>query len=262
MADTITRIYDSEDRARRAAAEAQKRVAPAQVTIVTPSDGEPAAAKLTATGMSEKSAQRFAEAVERGHSVVAVTPSDGSTADVNAALDSIDSVDAPTAAAPDRQQTERRMTDRNTDRHAAPLSSLFGWTVLLDDPTPLSRKFGWRVLLNDPTPLSSKIGWRTLSSNQRGKAELSNDPAPLSRLLGWPLLLNNATPVSDRFGWRALKDDPTPASSKFGWPTLSDGPESRTSLVNDPAPLSSLFGLPVLLRDRPCLLYTSPSPRD
>ena len=262
MPVTVTRLYDSEEKARQAEAALQPHVAPGQATVVAPGDDD-AEAKLAATGMSAASAKVYAEAAKRGRSVVSVAPHFGKAANVEQVLDDAGPVDTHVSDVPDTVTSRWLRSGAPTgdtpkgaprapavDDPAAPVSSRFGWPVLSDDPTPASKRFGWRVLLDDPAPLSRLLGWRTLSAKQEASASLSNDPAPLSRRLGWQLLLNDPTPASDRFGWRTLKDDPAPASSKFGWRVLSDSQSPRTSLLDDPAPLSRLLGLPVLLQDR------------
>jgi len=262
MPITITRIYDTEDKARQAEAELRQHPPVGQVTVVTPSDGAAAEAKLAANGLSAASAKVYAEAVNRDRSVVSVAPGFGRAAAVAQVLDSIGPVDTHIADVPETV-TSRRVRSAtpagntgtataraSTGNDPAPLSSRFGWPLLSDDPTPASNKFGWRVLLNNPAPLSSLLGLPTLSANQDANASLSDDPAPLSNRAGWRLLLNNPAPVSDRFGWRTLKDDPTPLSSWLGWRTLSENQSPSTSLIDNPAPLSTLFGLPVLLREQ------------
>jgi len=264
MPVTVTRIYESEQKAKQAAAELESHISSGQVTVVTPGAGPDAEAKLAANGMSAASAKVYAEAVSRGRSVVTVAPSFGRAAAVTRVLDEAGPVDTHVIDVPDPATTGwlRGGTPKGEagkaaarapviDDPAAPVSARFGWPILSDDPAPASTKFGWRVLLDDPAPLSSWLGWRTLTKNQGARAALSDDPAPLSKRLGWQLLLNDPTPASDRFRWPTLKDDPAPASSKFGWRTLSESQSPRTSLLDDPAPLSRLLGLRVLLQDRP-----------
>ncbi|MFL5286000.1 MAG: hypothetical protein ACJ8AW_34740 [Rhodopila sp.] len=264
MPVTVTRIYESEEKAHEAKAALNQQASPNQIVVVTPKEGESAESKLAATGMSAASAKVYAEAVSRGRSVVSVAPYFGRAAAVTKALDDVGPVDTHVSDVPDtvtsrwlRSGAPTGDRNKSTTRApviydpAAPVSSRFGWPLLSDDPAPASRKFGWRTLLDNPAPLSSWLGWRTLSANQGTRASLSDDPAPLSRRFGWRLLLDDPTPASDRFGWRILKNDPAPASSRFGWRTLSDRQSPRTSLIDDPAPLSRLLGLPVLLRERP-----------
>ncbi|MBS0644067.1 MAG: hypothetical protein JSS43_29745 [Proteobacteria bacterium] len=248
----VTRLYDSEDKARQVESELAPHTLSGQVTVVTQADGDSARQALAANGMSNASAKAYAEAVSQGRSAVSVAPSFGYAGRVTRIMDAAGPVDTHIVDVPDEDlgRSGSASATARVEDPAAPVSARFGWPVLLDDPAPASRKFGWRVLLDDPAPLSRLLGWRTLSANQDARASLSPDPAPLSRRLGWRLLLNDPTPVSDRFGWRVLKDDPTPASTKFGWRTLSENQQPRTSLLHDPAPLSRLLGLPVLLRSR------------
>ena len=259
----VTRIYDTEDKARQAEAGLKPQTVVGQVTVVTPRDGDSAEAKLAANGMSAGSAKVYVEAVKRDRYVVSVEPTFGRAAAVTQVLDSIGPVDThisdvpetvaiwrmPRGAPADDTGTATAGAPRAGDQ-AAPLSSLFGWPLLFNDPTPASAKFGWRVLLDNPTPLSSRLGLRTLLASQGPRATLSSDPAPFSNRLGLRLLLKDPAIASYRFGWPTLKTDPAPLSSWLRWPTLLKNQSPRTSLLGNPAPLSTLLGLPVLLREQ------------
>jgi hypothetical protein len=254
MPVTISRIYDSPEKAETAASELKKySFAPEHINVVTPGshDAEATVSALTKGGISSARAKVYAEAVERGKSVVTVLPTFGKAAKAAEILDTFGPVETHITDVPDsveRGPTAPRGSAGSTDA-AAPLSSATGWKVLSHDPTPLSSKFGWRVLLDNPTPLSSWLGWRTLSDNQTSRSSLSSDPAPLSNMLGWKLLSDNPAPLSSQAGWRILSDDPAPLSKKFGWRVLSDDQTAKASLSDNPTPLSSMFGLPVLSED-------------
>jgi hypothetical protein len=251
MPVTVSRIYDSPEKAETAASELKKySFAPEHINVVTPNGHDSGAAEsaLTKGGISPARAKVYAEAVSGGKSVVTVLPSFGNAAKAAEILDTFGPVETHITDVPDtveRGPKAPRGSSSSTDP-AAPLSSATGWKVLSDDPTPLSTKFGWRVLLDNPTPLSSWLGWRTLSDNQTSRTSLSSDPAPLSNMLGWKLLTDNPAPLSSRAGWRIISDDPAPLSRKFGWRVLSDNQTAKASLSHDPTPLSSLLGLPVL----------------
>jgi hypothetical protein len=256
MPVTVTRIYDSQEKAQKAADELKKFTTASQVHVVNPGGQDAASLEgtLAATGMSAGSARLYAEAVGRGRSVVTVAPMFGSAGRATEVLDSAGPVDTHITDVPDTAERRPRAQAGATGSvtvadPAAPLSSKFGWEVLSDKPTPLSTKFGWRLLSDDPTPLSSKLGWRLLSENQKSRASLIRDPAPLSTKFGWQVLSNDPTPLSRKFGWRVLSDDPTPLSTKFGWRLLSENQKPRASLIRDPAPLSRWLGLPVLLNE-------------
>jgi hypothetical protein len=263
MPVTITRIYDSPEKAQKAADELKKFTPESQVHVVNPSGQEAASLEvaLTATGMSAGSAKVYAEAVGRGRSVVTVAPMFGSAARATEVLDSADPVDTHISDVPDTADRRPRRTTSwfggtGGDSAiiadvAAPLSAKLGWHVLSpDNPTPLSEKAGWKVLSpNNPTPLSDKLGWKVLSDNQDAKASLVHEPAPLSKRFGWAVLASDPTPVSRKFGWRVLADAPAPLSRKLGWRVLADNQKARASLINDPAPLSRLLGLRVLLNE-------------
>jgi hypothetical protein len=255
MPVTVTRIYDSPEKAQKAADELKKFTSESQIHVVNPG-GQNTEATLAATGMSVGSAKAYAEAVDRGRSVVTVAPMFGSAGRATEVLDSVGPVDTHITDVPDTVERRPRLRAGGTGSAtvadpAAPRSSKFGWEVrATDNPTPLSDKAGWKVLApNNPTPLSDKLGWRVLSDNQDGKASLVHDPAPLSRKLGWRLLSRDATPASNKFGWKVLTHDPAPLSRKLGWRVLSDNQDAKASLIHDPAPLSRWLGLPVLLNE-------------
>jgi hypothetical protein len=251
MPVTVSRIYDSPEKAETAASELKKySFAPEHINVVTPNghDAEGTVSALTKGGISSARAKVYAEAVSGGKSVVTVLPTFGKAAKAAEILDTFGPVETHITDVPDtveRGPKAPRGSASSTDS-AAPLSSAAGWKVLSDDPTPLSSKFGWRVLLDNPTPLSSWLGWRTLSDNQTSRTALSHDPAPLSNLLGWKLLSDNPAPLSSRAGWRIISDEPAPLSKKFGWRVLSENQTAKASISHNPTPLSSLLGLPVL----------------
>jgi hypothetical protein len=248
MPVTVSRIYDTPEKAETAANELKKySFSPEHINVVTPNDNDPEAA-LAKGGISNARAKVYAEAVGRGESVVTVLPTFGKAAKAAEILDSFGPVETHISDVPDSVERggKARPASASGPAGATPLSSAAGWKVLSHDPTPLSSKFGWRVLLNDPTPLSSRFGWRLLSDSQTGRSSLSNDPAPLSNLLGWKLLSSNPAPLSSQAGWRILSDDPAPLSRKFGWRVLSENQKPGASLSDNPTPLSSALGLPVL----------------
>jgi hypothetical protein len=251
MPVTVSRIYDTSEKAETAANELKKYSFSAEnINVVTPNDNNPEAA-LTRGGISHERAKVYAEAVSRGESVVTVLPTFGKAAKAAEILDSFGPVETHISDVPDSVERGRTAGPRATGSSdpATPLSSATGWKVLSHDPTPLSSKFGWKVLLKNPAPLSSWLGWRVLSDNQVGRASLSSDPAPLSSMFGWKLLSGNSAPLSAAAGWRILSDDPAPLSRKFGWRLLSDNHKPSASLSHDPTPLSSTLGLPVLSKN-------------
>jgi hypothetical protein len=258
MPVTVTRLYDSPEKALKAADELKTFTAESQIHVVNPSGQDAASveAMLFAAGMSAGSAKAYAEAVGRGRSVVTVAPMFGSAGRTAEVLDGAGPVDTHITDVPDTAERRPRRTASATgsstvEDPAAPLSSNFGWDVLSPhNPTPLSDKAGWKVLSpNNPTPLSRWLGWKVLSDRQDAKSSLMHDPAPLSRRFGWSVLSSDPTPVSSKFGWRVLSDDPAPLSRKLGWRVLSEDQKARASLIHDPAPLSRWLGLPVLLNE-------------
>jgi hypothetical protein len=251
MPVTVSRIYDSPEKAETAASELKKySFAPEHINVVTPNghDTEATVSALTKGGISPSRAKVYAEAVSGGKSVVTVLPTFGTAGKAAEILDTYGPVETHITDVPDHADGGSRAargSSSSTDS-AAPLSSAAGWKVLSDDPTPVSSKFGWRVLLDNPTPLSSWLGWRVLSDTQTSRTTLSSDPAPLSNLLGWKLLSDNPAPLSSRAGWRILSDEPAPLSKKFGWRVLSEDQTAKASISRNPTPLSSALGLPVL----------------
>ncbi len=252
MPVTVSRIYDSKEKAESVAAELKTySFSSDHVHVVSP--GGDTEAALTAAGVSSARAKAYAETVGRGNSVVIVIPTFGKAGKAAEILDSYGPIETHISDVPDT--VERAPRTKSTSGptgsdSAAPLSSAFGWKTLDDNPTPLSSKFGWRVLLDNPTPLSSWLGWKTLSSNQTSSTTLSSNPAPLSNLFGWKLLSGNPAPLSSWAGWRIISDDPAPLSRKFGWRVLSDDQTAKASLSDNPTPLSSALGLPVLSKDQ------------
>jgi hypothetical protein len=204
--------------------------------------GELAVETITALGFVPAHAAVYAEAVNKGKTLVAVKPPFGGA---RLAMEIMDGFSPIAASLPEVEAPEPAVGFSFNTASPTPLSDAFGWKVLLDDPTPLSTYMGWSVLKREtgpsrtlaairkqsdnPTPLSSQLGLKVLIDN----------PAPLSTKFGWKLLWDKATPLSDRFGWKLLWDKPTPLSDKFGWKLL----------LNNPTPLSSWLGLPVLRKD-------------
>jgi hypothetical protein len=251
MPVTVSRIYDSPEKADSVAAELKNySFSPEHVHVIKP--GGDAEAALTSAGVSSARAKAYAESLGRGNSVVTVVPTFGKAGKAAEILDSFGPVDTHISDVPDTPERGSRSKSTNgsaASDNAAPLSSTLGWKTLEHNPTPLSSKFGWRVLLHNPTPLSSLLGWRVLSDNQTSRSSLSSDPAPLSNALGWKLLSDDPAPLSSRAGWRIISDDPAPLSRKFGWRVLSDNQGPKASLSDNPTPLSSTLGLPVLSKD-------------
>src|SRR5690349_11183560 len=95
MPVTVTRIYDSPEKARKAADELKKFTSESQIHVVNPSGQNAASLEvaLTATGISAGSAKAYAEAVGRGRSVVTVAPSFGSAGRATEVLDAAGPVD-------------------------------------------------------------------------------------------------------------------------------------------------------------------------
>src|SRR4051794_9987 len=100
MPVTVTRLYDSPEKAQKAADELKKFTSESQVHVVNPG-GQNAEATLAGTGMSSGSAKVYAEAVGRGRSVVTVAPMFGSAARATEVLDAAEPVDTHITDVPD-----------------------------------------------------------------------------------------------------------------------------------------------------------------
>ena len=227
MATTVVRVYETEQQAAEAVRKLEEAGFASDILLhVTPAAGD---ADARAVALEQPRLRDFvAEQVARERSVVAVRPLFGQGKRVTWILDQAGPI-AVAAPAPEAAATR-------TSSRAAPLSDLFGWPVLTQNPTPLSDKFGWRVLSKTAAPLSDKFGWRTHAQKTHFMtSKLSNNPAPFSSSLGMGLLSGKAAPLSD----------------KFGWATRSEKTHFMTSeLSNEPTPLSSRLGLPVLTGKR------------
>jgi hypothetical protein len=225
MPQPLARVYGSQATASAVVTQLNERgLSGDAVALITGATADPVGS-ITAAGVPASHAKIYADAVGRGEAVVLVCPPFGYGKAATEVLDShhsitVDLPAAPAAAAPTAKTAVKW-------DGATPLSSWFGWSVLLDNPAPLSSWLGWSVLKSEP-PSSSTI---------EGVRKQSSDPGPLSRMLGWPLLTTTpaplseklgleikspkAAPLSEKLGWRVLLSDPTPLSTRLGWPLLS-----------------------------------------
>ena len=280
MAQTIARIYGSQNNANAAAKELQDRGfsadsvhvigQPSQAATETATDtsADATLASIQQTGIPSEHASVYADQIRQGKVLVAVYPPFGFAYTATSILDSHDPVPVdlpPVAFVPSYNKARgsiaantRGSIDASTWDSAAPLSSTLGLRVLSDDPAPLSNYFKWRTIKPEPAtsatldkirkqsddaaPLSAKIGMRVLS----------DDPTPLSTKVGMAVLLDNPTPLSSKAGWRVLSDKAAPLSEKLGWRTLLDNPAPLSTklgwrlLLDNPTPLSSWLGWSVL----------------
>ena len=263
MSLSIARMYRSQDEADAVAKELRQNGfnpevihAGAQPAAMAPASegqaGDPVRDAIRQAGVARKPAEIFAEHVRRGEALVILEPLFGAGRAATSILDSHDPVEI---------DLPEEVFETVRPDPAAPLSSWFGWRVLLNDPTPLSNYLKQPVLKSepassatldrirreseDPAPLSAKIKMPLLSDNpaplssKAGWRLLLEKAAPLSERAGWRVLLDTAAPLSKRMGRRVLLDDPAPLSNKFGWRLLSD----------NPAPLSSWLGLRTLSKE-------------
>jgi len=216
-------MYATEQQAREAVGKLREDGFPKDtILLVTPSAGavtvDNLKAAITAGFMVGKDASVYAEAVERGRSLVVVRPAFGFGQAALAILDSCGPVDTHLIKTPELAVT----SDRGT-----PLSSFFQWRVLRpNEPAPFSDFLGLPLLSSKPACPSDTIG------------KLSGPMIDSS--FGFRLLSNKAAPFSSLLGLQTLMDQPVDWESSYGLPLQS----------LNPTPLSSWLGLPLLIGRR------------
>jgi hypothetical protein len=234
MTNPIARLYETEQQARDAVSRLREEGFSADsIFLVAPGSGGEGGvfadlSAAIATGrVLGRSANLFAERVQRGRSLVVIEAPFGHGQRATEIMDSQGPVD-----------TDVRLVSEPVPSRAAPLSTAWGWPVLS---------------YNKPAPFSDFLGFQTLS---RGRSILSRIFGELASphfafFSMFPMLTRSGAPM---FAKGALSHRPAPLSSMFGLPLLSTGPAPLSSaaglplLSSRPAPLSSMFGLPVLSR--------------
>ncbi|MGD0103169.1 MAG: hypothetical protein ABSC06_03935 [Rhodopila sp.] len=250
----VTRIF-STDADATAAVSDLTAVGFRDVRTIDKSGSDVTAASLVAQGVSEDRASTYADSVNEGGTLVIVSAPLGAGQTAKDILERRRPNDAgEPVAAYETASPAAAATKTTTPTSAKPAAGDVDWS----SAAPLSSKFGWPVLLDDPAPLSKWLNWRTLSDAptkkplSHGLPFLSDDPTPLSSKLGWKVLSDDPTPLSTRSGRKVLSDDPTPLSNRIGKNVLSDDPTPLSSrlgwkvLLSNPTPLSSWLNLSVL----------------
>jgi len=183
-------------------------------------------------------AKVYAEGIESGRSLVAVSAPFGYGLLATRVLDSFGPVDTGI------QLPERRSLAWD---EAAPLSSALQLrTVLRNRPAPFSSVVGLPTTASGLSALASLFGGLASSDFALfGRSALSENPAPLSSMFGLRTISKRTGPLVSRFGLPLLSQNPAPMSSKLGLSLLTEGP-----LRSHAAPLSAVLGLPVISRGR------------
>jgi len=240
MPITVTRLYGTPETADSAVKELKRqRFSGSDIHVVRPpapgaEDGVVSA--IVEAGISKSRAEKYAESVKKGNTLVIVYPPFGNAALAEEVVDHFSPVMSDVPA---------RDFDDSYDFD--------------DDATPFSRALGWKVLSHDPAPFSSALGWATLANPKSktypaafGKVTLSHNPAPFSSLFGLPLLSHKAAPFSGLFGLRTLIAKAAPFSEKLGLKTLASKKHMTGDirLSSNPAPLSHTLKLLVLTKDQ------------
>jgi len=205
--------------------------------VRAPEAGADPVPAIMEAGISKSRAQRYAESLSKGGTLVVVYPPFG-----NAAL-------------------AEEVLDRFDPLLSGPPDNEYDWGHdFEDDATPFSRMLGWKVLLrNSPAPFSDALGFATLKKpgakeypqSSPGKL-LGGSAAPLSKMFGLKVLSSNPAPLSSATGMKPLSSNPAPFSKLLGLKTLSSKQlvTGDVKLAHDAAPLSHTLGLPVLTKNQ------------
>lgn len=188
MSQTISRMYDSVERA-NAAADALRnhyfiRFTDVHVTsrdTVAGGSAEGIVAALLKVYILKAHARVYADVIQRGGALVTVHAAFGSAVTAVQTLDEFGPIDSGVAV------TEDRATPWDD---AAPCSSAFGLPVLLSDTASFSRF--WNV------PALSKKGATT--SSALGLPEVSDSRSPFTGTFGGRLISANGTFMSSMLG--------------------------------------------------------------
>ncbi len=239
MPIAVTRVYESQQTADSALKELKRqRFSTSDIHVVRPpaagAEGEVVTA-IVECGISKYRAEKYAEAVKKGGTLVIVHPPFGNAAIAEEVLDHFSPIDTG-------------IPPRDFD-------DAFDFQ---DDATPFSRALGWRVLSHNPAPLSSALGWATLTNTKSatypstfGLATLSHNPTPFSSMFGLRVLSRKAAPLSQALGIPTLISKAAPFSEKLGLKLFTSKKHvtGDIKLSSNPAPLSHALNLPVLKKD-------------
>jgi hypothetical protein len=186
MSQTISRMYDSPERAAGAVA-ALKDEDYSDVHMVagaTESSIDSIVASIMKGNVLKSDAKVYAKGVNRGGSLVTVHAPFGAAAKAMRVLDRFDPIDSGIT------ETEDRMMAWD---EAAPMSSILQMPVLIDHAAPFSAFWNLPSLVSSSCSLSSLFGMPLLTksdsrSSSFGLPLLSRNPAPLSSMLHIPTL--------------------------------------------------------------------------
>jgi hypothetical protein len=240
MANSVVRIYDTEEKARDAVGKLVEDGYPQDsIYLVTPSVGgeEGGAPGADAFASAVKAGQLmgdfadvYADRVRRGRSLVVVPAAFGYARRAAEIMEECGPVDTDielpqdpydwNVGTPFSSAVCLPVLQRN---RPAPLSGLIGVTPIVHGTTTFgtlaSSKFFpssfFGLLINKAAPLSSTFGLKLLT--QRKGVRTSS--------FGLPILSRSAAPLSSMFGMPTLSRNPTPLSSLFRFATLV--PEAR-----------------------------------
>jgi hypothetical protein len=237
MPVTLIRMYASREVAENAWKELRRhRFSSSDVHVVhPPAEGADPVPELIEAGVGRHRAERFAERLRQGGSLLVVHPPFGTAEQAEQVLDYFEPV---ATGVPDR--------DYDMDGDYS------------DDATPFSRALGWKVLLrNSPSPFSDTIGWNTLSKTSSPTypasipvKQLGGSAAPLSGMVGLPTLTRDAAPMFAGSEVSRLSAKAAPFSGMLMMKTLLSAQTFLvgTKLMDNPAPFSDALRLPVLTK--------------
>ncbi|MEO1724097.1 MAG: hypothetical protein AAFR84_17055 [Pseudomonadota bacterium] len=212
MTTIITRVYDSEKKAKSAAAAAGEKIGEGAVEVVK--DAAAFRGAVAKGGASGDAAASMAATIPEGGAMVVARAPWGAAARATAALNAAGpvSTEAPKVYVADFAE--------GTAGSIIPGNKKF----LSSDPDHSKKK--------DPTPFSTLLGMSTLSDRKPKDVLMKGD----TQIMPWK-------PLSDwKLGAPLITEDTAVFSKNFGWETLKDKPATQPLLERDKTPLSSAFG--------------------
>jgi hypothetical protein len=208
MPVTVTRLYSTKEAADKAWNEMRRqRFSASDVALIPPpADGADPVPAIIEAGIGKPRAERFAERLRQGDTLLVVRPLFGSAEVAEQVLDDF----GPVATSISDRDDGADMDDE-------------------DDATPFSRWLGWKVLSrNNPSPLSDAIGWSTLTKPHAKTypatipvKQLGGSAAPLSKLFGLPVLTRQSTALFAGHDVTRLSAKAAPFSSLLNLPVLT-----------------------------------------
>ena len=261
MSTIITRMYETYGDALSAVNDLKKnRIEDGDIELFSKAPNEEAVpsesaaadggmvAAITKIGVPASDAQAFAALVSQNHSLVVVQAPMGIAKKATTILDR----NSPMAGAVNRKEYYRSASEPG-----APLSSMFGWPVLITDATPFSRFWNMPAISRaTSSPLSSWLGIPTIWSGRVGDrgwfgmpkliskdatfSSLYNLPfktksqSPLSEFLNMPQLSKTAAPFSEFFSIPSLVNEKGWNKTIFGWAKLTSSSASLSKVLGVP----------------------------